>query len=514
MEINLEKENICINRQVANKKDILYVQGDVIVPDSKPDLLNTISTSGNVTVYKKEIMDGKIRINGNVNTYIMYLADNENDNIRGISTAIDFSETIILPECKQNMTVWIDTKIKNIDSKVLNGRKLNLKIGVEIQIKIFSREEIQIVNKINDDTIQMLEKKIILNSQVGEGSNNSCLKDNISINNNDILAEILKAEVNLVDKDIKVSYNKILVKSEAEIKIMYLTEAGLIKNVVSKIPIVGFIDIQNIKEENICDVMYEMKNIIIKPNSNDDHSIYVEIEVQISCMAYEEKEINLIGDLYSITNKVILKQDKINAISCMKQRKDICEIREKVKVNELENNNLIDVDIIPNIVNKTFLNNKIMYEGELSLNFIYLNDTSVGINSKIISVPFEYSISDIENIDNLQNEYEIEILKNEFNVQEAGTIACNVDLGFNTKSYKNEEINIINEVNLELEDKIEDYSLVIYLVKQGDTLWNIAKKFKSTVDDIVRINGIENQDKINIGEKLYIPKYIKNHVMV
>lgn len=36
----------------------------------------------------------------------------------------------------------------------------------------------------------------------------------------------------------------------------------------------------------------------------------------------------------------------------------------------------------------------------------------------------------------------------------------------------------------------------------------IAKKYGSTVDDIVRVNGIENPDKINIGEKIYIPKYV------
>ena len=39
----------------------------------------------------------------------------------------------------------------------------------------------------------------------------------------------------------------------------------------------------------------------------------------------------------------------------------------------------------------------------------------------------------------------------------------------------------------------QDYSIVIYIVKKGDTLWNIAKEFGSTVDDIVKANAIENQ---------------------
>ena len=49
----------------------------------------------------------------------------------------------------------------------------------------------------------------------------------------------------------------------------------------------------------------------------------------------------------------------------------------------------------------------------------------------------------------------------------------------------------------------------LYIVKKGDTLWNIAKEFGSTVEDIVKANGIENPDVIQIGEKLYIPKFVK-----
>ena len=75
-------------------------------------------------------------------------------------------------------------------------------------------------------------------------------------------------------------------------------------------------------------------------------------------------------------------------------------------------------------------------------------------------------------------------------------------------TYRNVEIPAINNITEEIEDDLEDYSVIIYVVKDGDTLWKIAKKHGSTVDDIVRVNGIENPDKINIGEKIYIPKYV------
>ena len=45
---------------------------------------------------------------------------------------------------------------------------------------------------------------------------------------------------------------------------MYLTEDNRINNITAKIPVVGFIDIPNVTEENMCDVDYEIKKYSIK----------------------------------------------------------------------------------------------------------------------------------------------------------------------------------------------------------------------------------------------------------
>ena len=68
MVVETIKENLCVNKLVATKKELIMVEGDMIVPDSKPDILNTICTSGVVCIYKKEVQEDKIRIDGNINT--------------------------------------------------------------------------------------------------------------------------------------------------------------------------------------------------------------------------------------------------------------------------------------------------------------------------------------------------------------------------------------------------------------------------------------------------------------
>ena len=104
MLLETEKERVCINQIVGQNSKEAEVEGDVIVNDIKPDVLNIISADGITCVYKKEVMDGKIRIDGSVNTYIMYLADDENSSVRSLNTVLDFTDVIDIEGSMPEMT--------------------------------------------------------------------------------------------------------------------------------------------------------------------------------------------------------------------------------------------------------------------------------------------------------------------------------------------------------------------------------------------------------------------------
>lgn len=509
MLVDTNRENLNINKLICKKKEMIFVEEDMIVPDSKPDILSTISTSGNICIYKKELMEEKIKIDGNVNAHVMYLADNAEDNVRGINVSLDFSKTIDAPSSRTGMLLDTNINISTIECNVINGRKINVKVGIEVKFKIYSNEEVSLINGItNNNDIQVLEENLKVNSLVGSGNTKAYVKDTIMIENTDNLAEILRVNINMVDRDIKTSYNKVLAKTEAEVRIMYLTEDNRICTVVNKIPIVGFIDIPNVSEENICDTNYEIRNMVIKPNNIEEHSIYIELEVEVLCMAYEEKEINLIQDLYSPFEEISCNQKEIETIANKENRRETCHIKENVNVAELTEGNLIDVNVKPMIIKESKLTTRIMYEGELTLDFIF-SSTTMNINTKTIRLPFEYTIDNIESAERLSINTQLEVQKQDFIIQTGGDVSCNIDIMFNINMYKNVSLNVIDNLEILENRDLEDYSLIIYIVKQGDYLWKIAKRFRSTVDDIVRANAIENPNVIMPGQKLYIPKYVR-----
>ncbi len=146
-----------------------------------------------------------------------------------------------------------------------------------------------------------------------------------------------------------------------------------------------------------------------------------------------------------------------------------------------------------------------MYEGELRLSYIY--NSGGGVDTKNTVIPFNFNV-DFTGVTQTSNiDTNMEIGMQDFIITEDGNIDVKVDINFNVTLVKNAEINIIDDIQEEENRQVNSCSLVIYYVKSGDTLWKIAKKFGSTVDEIARINGIENVDKLNVAQQLFIPRY-------
>jgi len=91
-------------------------------------------------------------------------------------------------------------------------------------------------------------------------------------------------------------------------------------------------------------------------------------------------------------------------------------------------------------------------------------------------------------------------------VIEANTIAIKASVIINAKVFYEIEKEFISDV-VEGEDEVADKkaSITIYVVGKGDTLWDLAKKYCCTMQELKKINDLEEEYTLQEGEKLIIP---------
>ena len=274
---------------------------------------------------------------------------------------------------------------------------------------------------------------------------------------------------------------------------MYLTEEDRINTINSIFPVMSFIDLENVKEENECKVEYKIKNMLFTQNSKEQNGILVQIEFEVQCEVFEYKEIKVIQDIYGLNDDIECKENLVKVNTCAEKDKDVLKIEEKVFVEDI--NKIIDIDCFPKIVDEKILNNIVSYEGEICINILYEVDNRRGLCSKEIKIPFTFKKQESQRI-------KLNIIKKEISLSNEN-INLFLEMEIAEVIIQDKQIKIIEEINIKEKKDEEMYSMIVYFVKPEDTLWNIGKKFKVSIENICKYNNIENS-KIIPGNKLYI----------
>jgi LysM repeat protein len=482
-------------RKFSNQKETQIVE-DVIVPDVKEDLVSIIDVNGIAYAYKIEKSSGKIKLDGNLECYIVYISSS--GDTRGIGATFNFSNFIESSEIKEEMILKYKIDIQKIEAKILNERKLNLTANISISYELYEKQKIEIYNEFeNVEDLQLQSQIQTLNSVVGINVGKAQIKEEIKVPDMDNVAEILKTNIIIKNNETKVSYNKVLAKAEAEIFVMYLTEDNRISTVNITFPIMSFIDLENIKEENYCNIDYQIKNILFKVKSEDTHLIECQIDFELMCEAYEKRDIQIVSDLYSLKNDLEFETKEIETECILPKSENPVNILERIEVEDIKK--VLYVDVKSKIISNNISAETSNIEGEIELKIYYEVTSKMGLNVKIVTVPF------ITKIPKLEDDIEAIILKKEFDI-EGNEVIIKLNLNIESIKARVNKIKMVSNVSNKKEISREDYSVVVYFVKSGDSLWKIAKNFRVTVDSLVKVNELENPDIIYPGDKLYIVK--------
>ena len=218
------------------------------------------------------------------------------------------------------------------------------------------------------------------------------------------------------------------------------------------------------------------------------------MEFNLSGDIYQKKEINMMVDLYGINYKTNFKNQIVYLEKSKPQTLRKIEIENKMLIEDI--NQIYDQEYkIKNIQTK-----EDKTEIQIQATYLYSSFENETINKQETIITKEISA-------NYElNKIKLEIAKENTVLLPDSSIEAVLEI--NIQSLNTEKIEVINEIELEDEESDDKYSMIIYCVKQGDSLWKIAKKFKSTVKEIANINEIEDENKINIGDKIYIPRAI------
>ena len=165
-----------------------------------------------------------------------------------------------------------------------------------------------------------------------------------------------------------------------------------------------------------------------------------------------------------------------------------------------------DVITRPYITKAQIQRGKLLAEGKIEAYILYLTDSNESpVYSMKKELQFSYMLDCESTYSDLIPEIKAEVKHTAYNLNVAGEIEIRCILSLNANIIRKRKIELVNEVVTEPLENGDKNGIVIYFVQKGDNLWEIAKRYAVPQSEILRFNNMEKSDKLEIGNRLFIP---------
>lgn len=516
------KKGITIDKKIGKETSQVLVEGDIIVPDTKPDIDMVLEANGSAYIDSKDIVNDRITFKGNLDINVLFIAKGENKPVYNMQSTYPINDFINIEGIDKNMTVFTTCNITNLDYKLINDRKVSFRAILDVTSEVLAKENIEAVTTIDGlDEKQMKVTNINVNKVACTKFDRFNIKDDMEISSGrPNIKEILDINFNIINKDIRTQLEKINISGDIRACILYKSdeEDSIITYFEQDIPFNGVIEVEGATDDMIGDVYLDIqeKNVqILEDVDGEPRLIGIDIYVGCNIKVSYEDEMNILEDAYALDKKINIEKNIQSYPMLVCKNKNQASIKEVLKLDEecppiLQ---VLKVSGKPILDNIEILQDKIVAEGIVECKILYITNNdeypmhcfttimpysqaidAKGANPKVAKVDIN---SYIEHIGvNMMSDKDVEV-------------RCAIN--FDTCVIKEKKISFITDVVFEEVD--EQFlnsisSMIIYVVQSGDTLWDLAKKFNTTVDDIVELNDIENPDLIYPGQKLLILKKV------
>lgn len=519
--MDLIKKNIHMSRQKTKTEMQITLDDDFNVPDVKPDINKIMKRQGEINFNDIKKLDGKAEIKGNLKFNLLYLSEEERRPIHSINGEINFDETINIDEMDEDDNIVVKWEIEDLSTSLINSRKISVKSIIKLIIIIEDIYSQETAIGIEDESVNYIKKELEVTQLVINKKDTYRVKDEIILpSNKSNVSEILYYDIVARNIGLRLMDDKFSIKGEMLVFILYIGEDdnNRIQFIETELPFSNVIDLNGSRDGMIGDIDLNIlsKNIDVKPDSDGEERILdIECILDFNIKGYENEELEILSDLYSISKKLIPEYDKACYEQLLVKNNGKVRIADRVRIkeNDIGILQICNVSGIVKIDEQKLVKNGIEIEGVIEVQILYVTqDDTKPLNSVSGIIPFAQTI-DVKDInENCIYDVKASIEQMSVLMLDSEEIEVKASISLDTIVFKRICEPVITGLvieDIDLNNLQEIPGIIGYIVKNGDSLWNIAKNHYTTIENLRQINEI-TKEEVEVGDKLLIIKKVED----
>lgn len=503
MEYDIRKGELSVNVVALNAKAEEPINIDITLPDYCPDIQRILKCQIQPIINLRTVNQDRLDIEGNVKVKLMYL-DEDKKVLRCFDYSSPFSISLDIKNFEDDMInpiIKTKAKVEYVNCRAVSPRRLNVSGAFSINAKVSYKTFKSISTEINNDTIEQKNQIEASSEIINQGEKPFSINEILEITDGKPkIGNIIRSEVTPVIYESRTIANKLVLKGEIIVKVMYKAdlEENQIENMEYSLPLSQIIDMEGLEDDTKCMTSIEVLESNIEPrtdSSGEDTLIECELKLLASIVAYKERNINIISDVYSKEYELNTEYKNITLQKILEPLKINCEFSEEIDISDKDIKEICCIFNDINQVSATVQDDDICFKGKYNICMIISNQNDeLMYIEKMMDFVHMYRMECPK--ENLQLDSDIKITSINYRIKGPSQIEVKVMAEMNTEVIQNQSIKCLDYITSdESKKRIKDEkaSIIIYYAQKGESIWDIAMNYASSVRDIKEANDITDE---------------------
>lgn len=518
--MNLSKREIQTSVVKTMKNVQITLDKDMNVPDSKPDMEKLVQNRGELRLEEIEVLGDRIRMKGTLLYKGLYLTAEAGPLLSSLSYPFEIEEYINVDGMEPMDSTKVTAELDDLNVIMINSRKLGIRALITFHVVVNEIRRVEGAVRADQEKVEQLPNHLTLTQLSFHKRDTNRIKGEMTVAaSKPNIRELIWDQVALRNPDVRLLDGKLSVRGELLIFLLYLGEEEHVpvQYLEWELPFSSEIECPECKEDMVGNIHIAVgsRQIEVKPDADGEERVLeLEAILDLDMKGYQEENVEFLSDLYSASKELIPTMSPFYYENLIVKNNAKTKVQRRFRMEGSHGKilQLIHVDGSVKIDEMELREDGIYVEGVVLADLLTITgDDQNPLYGMTEVLPFSYLV-EAKNLKEGDN-YEMEAMLDQIHgmMIDGDEVELKAVINLDTIAFSMKKGSVITEV----EEKPYDYEklkaipgIAGYIAGKDDNLWNIAKTYCSTTEEIKKMNHLDS-DELKEGQKLLIVKKVK-----
>ena len=480
----------CLTPAVHEARSAELTQ-EVRLTDGMPDIGRVVASWGQVILRSKEWQSDQITVTGSIMVWILY-APEDGTQIRCVDAWVPFQLKWELEDGGREGPIRVSPLLRFVDSRSVSARKLMVRASVSAMAEALQPMDAEIFgpHELPED-VQVLRNTYPIRLPKEAGEKTFLMDEDLTLHGGAVPMErLLCYTITPQIREQRVAGDKVILRGIGDLHLVYRCPEGKIRTADLEVPISQYAQLEDTYGTDAqADVQLAVTSLEL--DQNDAQQLRLKCGLVAQYLISDRFLAELTEDAYSPRRSVAIRMEQLHLPVMLEQLTETISVQQQMAGFS---GDVVDTVFLPDFPRQTRTADRVMLDMPGMFQVVYYAEdgslqSATGRWEGNMQIPADAD-SCIDILVQPQGKIQTVTAMSEMN------LVTQYKVQMNTSARHGMDMVSMLELG-ELQESNPARPSLILCRPDGETLWEMAKRCGSTVEEILRVNQLEGEPQAN-----------------